>query len=618
MWFVPFLVACGSSPREPGSELPSAQGWASPGTSLGTTPVPPAPPDCVPAARLVINELQPSNAEVLVDEDGDSVDWIELHNPGGEAVDLGGWLLSDDPEPGDWRFPPIRLDPGGFLLVYASGKDRRQHVEAWETRIDLGHTWRWLEVREPPPAGWTALGFDDRGWASGPSGFGHGDGDDATRAVGPTVYARTVVELSAADLAELGGLALHVDHDDGFVAWLNGVEVARSNLGFPGDPVPWDAAADAEREASRVLGHRPERFDLWPRADLLREGANVLALEVHDASPTSDDLSLAPFLSLGFRSEREVAASPRIELPLARPHTDFALGSEGERVRLFDPAGCEVDALEPGDVARADFSFGRVTDGGEEVGWFAQATPGAPNVTEARPGFTETPTFDPPPGFRSAGVEVTITSDESPASDTLGMLLDPSGPEWPNPPWSTELFRLLMTSPEFEEAFVNAYADAMNTSLSPEAGRAALDELADAVAEDIPRQISRWGTWSDGATTRELEDGVWESEIRWIDRWLGERPAHARAHVVANLGLTGTWTLRVEADPPGSGTIELSTVEVALPFTGVYFRGVPVTITARPAPGSTFAGWSDERLPATATVTLPAGGLAAPLTARFR
>jgi len=81
----------------------------------------------------IINEFLASNASRLplsegglLDADGDSSDWIELYNPTQRTFDLGGWYLTDDPgELTRWRFPPgIRIVPNGYLLVFASGKNR--------------------------------------------------------------------------------------------------------------------------------------------------------------------------------------------------------------------------------------------------------------------------------------------------------------------------------------------------------------------------------------------------------------------------------------------------------------------------------------------------------------
>ena len=78
----------------------------------------------VPDVR--INEFLAANATGLRDENLEYQDWIEIHNRGATAVDLGGWSLTDDPDnPGQWIFPSTNLAAGQYLVVFASGKDRR-------------------------------------------------------------------------------------------------------------------------------------------------------------------------------------------------------------------------------------------------------------------------------------------------------------------------------------------------------------------------------------------------------------------------------------------------------------------------------------------------------------
>ncbi|MCI0747886.1 MAG: lamin tail domain-containing protein [Verrucomicrobia subdivision 3 bacterium] len=75
-----------------------------------------------------INEFLAANesATGYIDEDGERHDWIELYNHGPSAVNLAGWSLTNDPEnPGQWMLPNVSLNPGAYLIVFASGKDRR-------------------------------------------------------------------------------------------------------------------------------------------------------------------------------------------------------------------------------------------------------------------------------------------------------------------------------------------------------------------------------------------------------------------------------------------------------------------------------------------------------------
>jgi hypothetical protein len=77
------------------------------------------------ASHVLINEVVSSNLTSIVDEDGNSSDWIELYNPDDVSVRLGGYSLSDDPrKPHMWTFPDIVLQSHSFLLVFASKKNR--------------------------------------------------------------------------------------------------------------------------------------------------------------------------------------------------------------------------------------------------------------------------------------------------------------------------------------------------------------------------------------------------------------------------------------------------------------------------------------------------------------
>jgi hypothetical protein len=76
-------------------------------------------------SRILINEILASNGNGLRDQDGAASDWIELYHAGVSAATLTGYGLTDDPgEPLKWKLPAIVLQPGEFLLVWASGKDR--------------------------------------------------------------------------------------------------------------------------------------------------------------------------------------------------------------------------------------------------------------------------------------------------------------------------------------------------------------------------------------------------------------------------------------------------------------------------------------------------------------
>jgi len=89
---------------------------------------------------VVINEFLSSSVSTngLTDEEGAREDWIEIYNRGSSPVDLANWALSDDPAlPGLWPFPARTLNPGDYLLVFASGKDRRPTSGELHTNFKL-------------------------------------------------------------------------------------------------------------------------------------------------------------------------------------------------------------------------------------------------------------------------------------------------------------------------------------------------------------------------------------------------------------------------------------------------------------------------------------------------
>lgn len=95
-------------------------------------------PNLSPLNDVIINEFMASNDSTLLDEDGDSSDWVELWNPDQAAVEVTGWYLSDDPlNLTKWRLPGGTLPPNGFLVVFASGKDRAIPGAEFHTNFQL-------------------------------------------------------------------------------------------------------------------------------------------------------------------------------------------------------------------------------------------------------------------------------------------------------------------------------------------------------------------------------------------------------------------------------------------------------------------------------------------------
>ncbi len=77
------------------------------------------------AQNVVINEVITSNSTVITDDDGSYEDWVELYNTGTEAVNLEGYGLTDlSSDPYQWVFPAYWIEPGAYLLIWCSDKNR--------------------------------------------------------------------------------------------------------------------------------------------------------------------------------------------------------------------------------------------------------------------------------------------------------------------------------------------------------------------------------------------------------------------------------------------------------------------------------------------------------------
>ena len=104
----------------------------------------------VTRAQVVISEFMAANDRSLNDEDGQASDWIELYNAGATAVNLSGWFLTDDAKNlTKWRFPSTPLSAHGFLVVFASNKDRRTPGATLHTNFKLDAGGEYLALVQP-------------------------------------------------------------------------------------------------------------------------------------------------------------------------------------------------------------------------------------------------------------------------------------------------------------------------------------------------------------------------------------------------------------------------------------------------------------------------------------
>ena len=186
-----------------------------------------------------------------------------------------------------------------FLLLFFNSVVSAQQTDHWETVIIPGRQCHYLVPASDVDTAWTATGFDDSGWDYNTGGIGYGDNDDNTT-IDPAISVYCRYDFTLSDPGIITQLVLDMDFDDGFVAYLNGTELARFNMGEPGSSTTWDQPAAGLHEADVCQGLRPMRFILDDSlTELLVTGDNTFAVEVHNESITSSDLTSNPYLEAG-------------------------------------------------------------------------------------------------------------------------------------------------------------------------------------------------------------------------------------------------------------------------------------------------------------------------------
>jgi len=191
-----------------------------------------------------------------------------------------------------------------LLLCAAVSPVRAQPIDHWETVVFAADDWRYFVGVSEPEHNWRDADFDARHWPAGPGGIGYGDDDDRT-VIPPAISLYMRREFDIIDVNAVEQMIFNMDYDDGFVAWLNGVEIARSNVGRVGDIPEFDQKTRTNHEARMYQGGEPSYFifDRAELSDILLQGPNILAIQVHNREANSSDMSAIAFLSVGVNSE---------------------------------------------------------------------------------------------------------------------------------------------------------------------------------------------------------------------------------------------------------------------------------------------------------------------------
>jgi hypothetical protein len=364
--------------------------------------------------QVVINEISSAQNTGYADEDGDYPDWIELYNAGTSPVNLEGYkLVRQEGSKVEWTFPVLFIQPGEHLTVFASEKNRKLVFDHWEVPVYPEMIWKYFEGSSQPPSNWNLPTFNDVAWNSGQGGIGYGDGDDSTIISNPITSCFLRTSFTLTDTSNIAVALLAVDYDDSFVAYLNGVELKRNNIGVAGVPPLYNDLAYVEHEAQEYQGGNLEFYfvDDAVLNSAKVNGLNTFAVQVNNFSGDMSDMTIRPYFLLGIR-DTSVTFFP-FPVENNNLHTNFNISSSPFRIKLYDKNGVKLDEVIMDEV-HTNHSRGRKTDGNAEWCVFETPTPDTNNVlSQCFKGYASEPIFTLKAGFYNGNQTTQITAADA-------------------------------------------------------------------------------------------------------------------------------------------------------------------------------------------------------------
>jgi hypothetical protein len=178
--------------------------------------------------------------------------------------------------------------------------------------------------------------------------------------------------------------------------------------------------------------------------------------------------------------------------------------------------------------------------------------------------------------------------NQGPAHNTLAFALDPNGPNWPNPPWSTFMLRKLLDNKYFKHYFINRFADLLNTTFSISHTTQLIDSIQDLLQVGMQEHINRWRSPASVQS--------WMQNVDLMRDFAQQRPDYLRNYIRSQFGLQGTVQIQLLAEQAGMGSIQINTIspEMETGWSGIYFTNVPIELKAAAAPGYRFVEWAGD------------------------
>ena len=341
--------------------------------------------------ELMISELMPVNRSILADGDGEFSDWLEIYNPKSEPVSLEGWALTDDDiKRAKWLFPAKVIQPGEYLVVFCSGKNRQNPAGELHTNFKLSRKGEMIRLSNPEGEVVSQVKYE------------HVDADQSLcREANGKMTGELAPSPHTANLApgQQGDDTRTLENAAGL--YIN--EIYYGSAGT--DWVELYNSSDRGLDLSGAgLSDNPAKLRKWQFPD----GATI---------PAGGYIVVELPGSLEKQAERLASATPVPEttpaplVPEIRPDysADFGLVS-GETLCLSTKDGRLVDRVVLSGKYKTA-SMGRA-QGYDTLRFFGEITPGAANASKSYASVGRQVTLSPAPGvIHEESVEVTLSCD---------------------------------------------------------------------------------------------------------------------------------------------------------------------------------------------------------------
>ena len=321
-----------------------------------------------------INEFLVDNKYSKMDADGDRSAWVEIYNAGAQAVSLKHYALSTDPDdPVKWRFPDVSIASGQYLLVFLSGKDRREtelHTGFTLTQSDAALVLTDLEAMESD-----CVMLPETLLPNVSYGRAKEDADQWAFYAQPT----PLLENTTKGFEDIQQVSM-IDGDGVWISEVCAVDRAKSGK------LDWIEIANGGAKTVSLSGYylsddvdEPCKWKI-PSVSVAAGGFAVIYAS---AEPSQQKESVAA----------------------------FGVSASGEELVLSDPGGTVLDVFETG-ALRTDVTSGRAA--GDYTGrrvFFTAASPGRANSGETLSAYAAQPAFSRPGGYAGGTVSLTITCE---------------------------------------------------------------------------------------------------------------------------------------------------------------------------------------------------------------